>query len=183
MNIVKPTNKFRKTPHSKKNQIMRLLWQFVYVLLFRPSPRMLHKWRIFLLRIFGAKIGPNCKLFPTVRIWAPWNLVLGENCSIGDNVNCYCVTKLHIDSYSTVSQDTVLSTASHEFNSLDLPLLTKQIFIGKYVWICADVFVMQGVSIGDGAVIGARSTVFSDIPAWMVAYGTPCKTAYARKIN
>jgi len=64
-----------------------------------------------------------------------------------------------------------------------MPLMTAPITIGDWVWITADVFVGPGVTIGDGAVVTARSSVFSDIPPWMVAKGNPAAPVKARKLN
>ncbi|MEE8458733.1 MAG: hypothetical protein V3S08_02605, partial [Phycisphaerales bacterium] len=55
------------------------------------------------------------------------------------------------------------------------PLVPKPITIGTRCWLAADVFVAPGVTIADGTVVGARSAVFSDLPEWVVAMGTPAK--------
>ena len=83
---------------------------------------------------------------------------------------------------ATISQDSVLNTGSHDISKLELPLITSEINIGKYVWICANSYIMKGVNIGDGTIIGVRSTVLSDIPPWKIAYGTPCKSIKNRKL-
>jgi len=53
------------------NRIGRAVWHIVYVLLFRISPKPLHAWRAFLLRLFGAKLGEGCHIYPKTIIWAP----------------------------------------------------------------------------------------------------------------
>ncbi len=182
-NVSSHHQKFRKTPHSIYNQIGRQIWAIVYILLFKPSPRFLHGWRRLLLRLFGAKIGPNVKLYPTIRVWAPWNLELGEHCSLGDAVQCYNAAKIQVAPFATISQNATLCTASHDTTQLHLPLVTADIKVGAHAWICAEVFVMPGVDIGEGAVIGVRSTVFSSIPAWMIAFGTPCRVTRERYLQ
>jgi len=176
-------SRFRRSPHSLKNHIARQVWAVVYLTLFRTSPRLLHGWRRFLLRLFGAKVGADVKLFPSTRIWAPWNLELGDNCSLGDAVDCYCVTKVKVGSCATISQRATLCAATHDISSLVLPLVAKEISIGSYAWLCAETFVMPGVSIGDGTVVGVRSTVFKDLPPWQVAFGTPCKVVARRVVS
>jgi len=59
----------------------------------------------------------------------------------------------------------------------------KPIAIEDQVWVAADVFVAPGVTIHQGAVVGARSSVFKDIPAWTVAVGNPAKPIRARVIR
>lgn len=176
------TDRFRKTPHSRGNRVARQIWSIAYIALFRPSPRVLHGWRRFLLRCFGARVGKDVKLFPSVRVWAPWNLELGDRCSLGDGVNCYSVDKLTIGACATISQNATLCTATHDATQLHLPLITEAITIGDHAWLCAETFVMPGVKIGAGAVVGVRSTVFGDIPPWQIAYGAPCKIVRPRKL-
>lgn len=155
------------------NKAVRLIWQLTWVFLFRPSPRPFHSWRKFLLSIFGAKIGKNVRIYSSARIWAPWNLTMKDYSCLGDFVDCYSVDKILIGEHATVSQYCFLCTASHDYSIRALPLITAPIKIGSYAWVTADVFVAPGVSIGDGAVINARSSVFNDIPDWMIARGNP----------
>lgn len=156
---------------SNANKIARTLWHAVWLLLFKPTPRLFHPWRCFLLRLFGAKLGKAVHPYPSARIWAPWNLEMGDHSCLSEQVDCYCVDKICIGAHSTVSQYSFLCTASHDYTKASMPLVTAPITIGKRVWITADVFVGPGVTIGNGAVITARSSVFSDIPAWSVARG------------
>ena len=57
---------------SLSNRLGRLAWGLIYALLFRPSPRPMHAWRSARLRLFGAKLGPPCHIYPRAIIWAPW---------------------------------------------------------------------------------------------------------------
>lgn len=163
------------SPHSARNRAGRVLWGLVYALLFRPSPRPFHRWRNWLLRLFGARLHPTSRVYPSARIWAPWNLEMHQKACIGDDVNCYNVRVITIGAHSTVSQYSYLCGATHDHEDVSHPLVPMPITIGSSVWIAADVFVGPGVSIGDGAVVGARSSVFGDLPPWMVAVGTPAR--------
>lgn len=168
---------------SIKNKFARALWQLVWFVLYLPSPKIFHFWRRFLLRLFGAKIGKSVHVYPHSKIWAPWNLEMGDYSCLGEWVDCYCVDKIRIGNYSTVSQYSFLCTASHDFTKLSMPLTSAPIEIGSRVWITADVFIGPGVVIGDGVVVTARSSVFSDIPAWSVAKGTPAKSIRKRVLE
>lgn len=105
---------------------------------------------------------------------------MDEYSCLSFNVDCYCVAPVHIGANSTISQYSYLCTASHDINDPAMSLTTAPIAIGCGTWICADVFVAPGVTIGDGAVIGARSSVFEDVPCWTVAAGTPCRALRSR---
>lgn len=168
------------SPHSVHTRIRRVLWFVAYTFFFRCSPRPLHFWRNWLLRLFGAKLHPTARVYPSARIWAPWNLVMGEKACIGDNVDCYNLLTFTIGANSTVSQYSYLCGGTHDHEAVEhTPILTR-ITIGSSVWIAADVFVGPGVTIGDGTVVGARSSVFEDLPPWVVAVGTPAKVIKPR---
>ncbi|MBY0586062.1 putative colanic acid biosynthesis acetyltransferase [bacterium] len=164
-----------KSPHSLMNKVGRTLWGLVYPILFRPSPKIFHGWRRMILRLFGANLHPTAKVFSTAKIWAPWNLTMEEYSCISFDVDCYNVAPIRLGPHSTVSQYSFLCTASHDMNDPGMRLTTAPISIGAGTWVCADVFVAPGVTIGDGTVVGARSSVFGNIPANKIAAGNPCR--------
>jgi putative colanic acid biosynthesis acetyltransferase WcaF len=173
-----------KSEHGWSNKIVRLLWGIVWTFLFAPTPRyMLNGWRCLLLRIFGADLGVGCEVYPTCRIWAPWNLTMGDYSVLSDNVDCYCVEKITLGPHSRVSQYSFLCAAGHDYESMPMPLTKAPIKIGAYVWICADVYVGMGVEIGDGAVVGARSSVLRSIQPWVVVAGSPARIVNQRKFR
>jgi putative colanic acid biosynthesis acetyltransferase WcaF len=169
-NLEKPL-RFRHL--SVGNKLARLIWNLVWLLLYRPTLRPMHAWRCFLLRLFGARIEKGVLAYQSARIWAPWNLVMEANSCLGDFVDCYCVDTVHIGKGATVSQYCYLCTASHDYTHRSRPLITAPIHIGADAWVTADVFVGPGVKVGEGAVVGARSTLVKDVPAWTVVAGSP----------
>ena len=171
------------SPHGLGNKAGRALWAVAWGLLFRPSPKILYGWRRFLLRCFGARIGPSARVMPSARIWAPWNLSLGEDACLSHDVDCYCVDRIVVGDHATVSQYSFLCTATHDDADPHMRLVTRPIAIGPGAWVCADAFVGPGVTIGEGAVVGARSSVFSDVPPWQVYAGTPARYLRDRVIR
>ena len=167
---------------SFQNKASRVLWNLVWVFLYRPSPKVFHFWRRFLLRVFGAKVGRGAHPYPSSKVWAPWNLEMGENSCLASGVDCYSVAKVVIGDNATVSQYSYLCTASHDYTDAAMPLVVAPISIGERAWVTADVFVGPGVVIGEGAVVAARSSVFSDIEPWSVAKGNPATTFKKREI-
>ncbi len=168
------------SPHSCANQLMRILWRTVWLLAYRPSPKVFHGWRRFLLRMFGAKIANNAYPHPSVKIWAPWNLEMGPLSCIGPDVDCYCVDRVVIGARATVSQYSFLCTATHDYHGALMPLVTAPIVIGERAWVAADVFIGPGVAIGEGAVVGARSSVFRNVDPWTVVAGNPARIVNKR---
>ncbi len=172
-----------RSAHSMGNKVGRALWAVVWWLLYRPSPKVFHFWRRFLLRLFGARIGCGAHPHASVRIWAPWNLEMGKHSCLSQNVDCYCVARISIGAHATVSQYSYLCTASHDIEDPGMSLTTAPIRIGDGAWITADVYIGPGVTVGEGAVVGARSSVFKDVPAWTVVAGNPAREIKKRVLR
>ena len=169
---------------SVKNKLGRFFWGICYLLFFRPFDLpVFHKWRNFVLRLFGAKIGAGSVIHASVKIWAPWNLEVGQRTAIGLRVECYNLGRIIIGNKVSISQGAYLCTASHDFTKRENPLITKPIFINDYAWVAADVFVIMGVTIGEGAVVGARAAVFKDVAPWTVVGGNPAKFIKKREMK
>lgn len=171
------------SPHSALNKLGRITWGAVWATAFRFSPRIFFGWRRFLLRCFGARIGTNARISPSVRVWAPWNLSVGSEAAIAHDVDLYCVTKLEIGSHATVSQYAHLCTASHDVTDPNMGLTMSRVVVGDQAWICAGAFVGPGVSIGEGAVVGARSVVTREVSAWDIVVGNPARFLRKRELR
>lgn len=173
----------KPSPFSFRNRAGRALWSVVYAFLFRPSPRPLHAWRRMLLSLFGARLGKGAKVFSSAKIYAPWNLIMGDYSTIAPDVDCYNAGVVHIGSHSTISQYSYLCSASHDYEKSNMPLEAGSIVIGSQVWIASDVFVGPNVEIGEGSVVGARSSVFRSLPEWKICLGTPARPVRSREIK
>jgi len=158
---------------STRNKLGRLLWGVVGGTLFRWSPRPCHRWRVWWLRRFGAKVDGSAKVYGTARIWAPWNLTLEAGAILGDRVDCYCVAPIRIGAKAVVSQDAALCAATHDHRSENFTLIPKPVTVGAGAWVAARAFVGPGATVGEGAVVGACAVVFKDVPPKMVATGNP----------
>ena len=163
------------------NRVKRLAWTICYAVLFRPFGLPYFKrWRSFLLRCWGAKIGKGSIVHSSARIWAPWNLELGILTCIGPHTRIYNPGKIKLGNKVTVSQYSYLCTATHDYETKANTLYWKPIEIHDYAWIAADAFVVMGVTIGEGAVVGARAVVFKNVEPWMVVGGNPAKSIKKR---
>ena len=161
---------------SRSNQIKRFLWSITWFIFATPLPRSLgNQWKIMLLRLFGAKISNSAVIYSSVKIYAPWNLEMKEYSCFAPEVDCYNVDKIVIGAHSTISQKSYLCSASHDVTKGSNPLITAPIIIKDQVWIGAAVFIGMGVTIEQGAVIGATSSVYKDVEAWAIVGGNPAK--------
>jgi putative colanic acid biosynthesis acetyltransferase WcaF len=170
------------TPLSVPDRLLRLLWSCASLLLFRPPPKPFHGWRRCLLRLFGADIAPTARVYPTVKIWAPWNLTLHAGACLGYYVDCYDCGHITLEENAIVSQYTFLCSATHDYRLKEFPLITKPIVIGKQAWVCAGAFIGPGVTVGEGAVVGATSSVFRDVDPWTVVGGNPAVPIKKREL-
>ncbi len=168
----------------KSNKIKRLIWNTIWLILFRPTPRWaLNNWRIFLLKLFGAEIGKGSRVLPSCKVWAPWNLTMGQYSVLADNVDCYSMAKINIGSHVTVSQRSFLCTGSHDITSLKKPLITFSIKIEDFVWICSEAFISPNITIEEGAIIAARSVVIKNVNEYDIVAGNPAKFIKKRIIK
>jgi putative colanic acid biosynthesis acetyltransferase WcaF len=159
---------------SRLEQIGRILWGFAWPL-FRLSPRPFWAWRRVLLRLFGARVGRQVHVYPTVQITIPWNLDLGDHCAIGDRVILYALGPIRIGTRTTISQGSHLCAGSHDWREPSMPLIKSPILIGSDVWICADVFIGPGVTVGNRAIVGARAVAMTNVPAETLVAGNPAR--------
>lgn len=162
--------------------IRRAIWMCVRSFLFRPSFHNWYAWRRFLLRRLGARIGRDVRIRPTAWIEMPWNLDIGDHTIVGDHAILYSLGRIRIGRLSVISQYAHICAGTHDHTQRAFPLLTPPIAIGDEVWIAADAFVGPGVTVGDRTVVGARSSVFGDLPPDVVAVGNPAKPIKQRNL-
>jgi len=155
------------------NRTTRALWNVVWIILASWTPPPLHFWRRFLLRLFGAKIASTARIYSSAKIWYPPNLEMGEYSIIGWHAICYCQAKVILEDYANVAQRVFLCAGTHDIEDINFQLVTKPITVKRHAWLAADVFVGPGVTVGEGAVVGARGVVFKDLDPWTVYVGNP----------
>lgn len=130
-------------------------------------------WRVQLLRAFGAKIGRGVVIKPGVRVKFPWRLTIGNHSWIGEDVWIDNLANVHIGEHVCVSQGAYLCTGSHDWTSESFDLITKSILLQNSVWVCAQATVGPGVVIGEGAVLGLKSSTSRQLSPWTINVGSP----------
>jgi len=172
----------RATKYSSEEMTRRVLWTLVQPF-FRFSPRPCFGWRRFLLRCFGAKIGRSVHVYPSATIYFPWNLEARDESAIGEQAFIYNLGRVTIGPRVTISHRAHLCAGTHDHSKRDFPLLRPPIVIGSEAWICADAFVGPGVTIGEGAIVGARAVAMKDVNPWSVVVGNPARESRKREIT
>ena len=168
------------SPWTTREKIGRALWMLFRLPLFRCSWHNWYAWRRFVLRRFGATIAPDCTIRPTVHIEVPWLLEMDSGATLGDHAIVYNLGRVRIGKRTTLSQYAHLCAGSHDMTRADLPLLRPPITVGDDCWLAADTFVGPGVTVADGTVLGARSSLFTDTEPWSLYVGSPAKRLRAR---
>jgi putative colanic acid biosynthesis acetyltransferase WcaF len=158
---------------SVRDRMRRLVWNICRAIFYRMSPRPLHSWRSFLLRAFGAQMGPGCHFYPGSKVWAPWNLICADQVTAGDGAEIYNPAPVTLGSHAILSQDAYVCAATHDYDDPAFPLIAYAMNIGAYAWVCARASVAPGVHMGEGAVLGLGSVATRNLDAWTVYAGTP----------
>jgi putative colanic acid biosynthesis acetyltransferase WcaF len=180
--IIQGNDPYTQPSFSLGNRMARGLWGVVWLLFFRPSPRPLHAWRRLLLCLFGAKLGKHVHVYPNVKIWAPWQLVIGDKVGIADGVTLYNMAQIEIGDHCVVSQGAHLCGGTHDIDSANFQLVAKPIKLEKNVWVCAEAFIGPDVTLAEGCVVGARAVVVKSIAEpWSVWVGNPAIKKRMRK--
>jgi putative colanic acid biosynthesis acetyltransferase WcaF len=178
---------FYKTPYRNRlplaNRAARTLWLFTWALLGRLSPPFCFRWRRLLLQLFGATLDSTSLVYPSTRIWAPWNLTMGAHSCLGPEVDCYNVAHVALGADVTVSMRTFLCTASHDIHHSERKLITGPIMIQRGAFVFAEAFIGMNVVVGEGAVVAARAVVVKSIDSHAIVAGNPARVIGQRQLE
>lgn len=134
-----------------------------------PS-RHLRKW---FYQMLGAEFGKNTLPSRRVEILLPKALKLGDNVGVGWFAELDARGGITVDHDTNISSHVKLITGSHDINDPEFTADFLPIHIGHHVWIGTGAIILQGVTIGDGAVVAAGAVVTKDIPPYEVWGGYP----------
>jgi len=159
-----------------------LLWRLIGQPIFRLIPLPFFSFRVFVLRLYGAKIGRNNRIYPSVKIWIPRNLRLESSIGIGEDVYLYNKSMISISDNCVISRCAFLCTASHDYNSHFFELFSRPIHIAPFSWIASSAIIMPGLTVSPGSVIGAGSVLTRNTEPWSVYAGNPAVRIKARDV-
>ncbi|MGO9242026.1 MAG: WcaF family extracellular polysaccharide biosynthesis acetyltransferase [Bryobacteraceae bacterium] len=137
------------------------------------------RWRVGLLRLFGAHIGHGVVIKPGVRVKFPWRLRIGDHSWIGESAWLDDLCEISIGWNCCVSQGAYLCTGNHDWSDPSFRLILKPIVLCDGAWVGAHAIVCPGVTLGEQAVAAAGSVVTKDIPAFEIHAGNPA--AFTRR--
>ena len=132
--------------------------------------------RPYFFKIFGAKIGRKVLIRRGVKVHFPWNLEIGDNCWIGEEVWFINHEKISLGSNVCISQRSIICSGGHDFKSKSLAFAHEPVKIMDGAWVCADAKVLPGVTVGECSVVSAGEIARKSIPDFsMLISGEICK--------
>lgn len=164
------------------SSLKRAIWYFINVLFFINPLNPISRLKIFLLRIFGAKIGKGVVIKPGVNIKHPWFLSIGNYVWIGENVWIDNLAPVIIGSNVSISQGALLLTGSHNYKNVAFDLLVKSIYIEEGAWIGAKSIVCPGVTCHSHSILTVGSVATKDLDAYFIYQGIPAEKKRERVI-
>lgn len=169
------------SPWPLRARLGRLAWVITWNCLFRTSPKPLYAWRRLLLQLFGCQIEGRPYVSPHARITMPWNLRLGDKTTLAERCEIYNLAAIALGPRVTVAQDAYLCAGTHDFEHPYTPLITASITVGEDAFIAARAFVLPGVTIHRGAIIGACAVVTKDVAELAIVAGNPARVIGERR--
>ena len=179
-------NPIQTTGFPLGEKLKNMTWKITYVLFFRFTPSVtgiFRKWRVFLLRLFGARISYKVSIHPTAKIDYPWKLTMGDLSSLGENSWAYCVDEVSIGEKTCIGKDVYILTGFHDIAALSFDNVTKPVMIGSGVWVATGSYILPGVTLADMTVVYAKSCVSKSTDEYDVVGGNPAKFIKKRVLS
>jgi acetyltransferase-like isoleucine patch superfamily enzyme len=163
-----------------KNEWNKLKGAWIYIFFAMVSKLPFHALRIGLLRFAKAKIGEKVGLYRGFEVRSPWRLVIGDCSIIGHRALLDARRGLIIGRNVNLSNEVMIWTLHHDYNSPDFSQAGRRVVIEDYAWICSRAVILPGVTIGKGAVVAAGAVVTRDVLPYTVVGGVPAKQIAVR---
>jgi putative colanic acid biosynthesis acetyltransferase WcaF len=163
--------------------LKRACWYVVGSVFLKTSFFPFSSFKVFLLRLFGAKVGKNVFIKPCVIIKYPWFLDIGDHVWIGENVWIDNLGKITIGNNVCLSQGSMLLSGNHDYTKPTFNLLVKEIVLEDGVWIGAKSIVCGGVVCKDHSILAAGSVANKDLEPYSVYRGNPAVKVWDRVMS
>ena len=183
MNLKSDFSKFKNKDFYPGNLILRILWYLFSLFFFKSSWLPFSFFKVFILRIFGAKIGKSIVIKPSVNIKYPWKLSLGNHVWIGENVWIDNLDNVVIGNNVCISQGAFLLCGNHNYKKDSFDLITKPIIVEDGVWIGAKSTVLPGVTAKSHSILSAGSVTSKNLETYSVYRGNPAEKVSIRTIS
>ncbi|MBX7227647.1 MAG: hypothetical protein K1X55_16555 [Chitinophagales bacterium] len=139
--------------------------------------KMIYKYLYFM------KIGKNTHIQMGVRIYAPWKITIGDNCSIGNGSFLDGRRKIIIGNNVDLASYVKILTLSHDLDDEWYKTKGDKVVIHDHASLFTGASILPGITIGEGAAIGLDAVLTKDAEAWCIYAGNPAKFIRKRKIS
>ena len=183
MSLQSDFSKYKNKDFYPGNLILRILWYLFSLFFFKSSWLPFSFFKVFILRIFGAKIGKSVVIKPNINIKYPWKLSLGNYVWIGENVWIDNLDNIVIGNNVCISQGAFLLCGNHNYKKDSFDLITKPIILEDGVWIGAKSTVLPGVTAKSHSILSAGSVTSKNLEPYSVYRGNPAEKVSIRTIS
>jgi putative colanic acid biosynthesis acetyltransferase WcaF len=166
-----------------RSPLARARWFFVGLPLLECKWNPFSEFRVWLLRLFGARIGQGVVIKPGVRVKYPWLLTIGNYTWLGEDAWIDNLGEVTIGADVCVSQNSYLCTGNHDWSDPHFRLIVKSIVLNDCCWVGAGSVIAPGITVGEGAVATAGSVVYRDMEPWCIYSGNPATFKSRRRVR
>lgn len=175
--------KYTNTEYQPGNKLKIFIWYFINVLFFVNPLNPISSLKVFLLRLFGAKIGKGVVIKPGVNIKYPWLLEIGNHVWIGEKVWIDNLAKVTIQDHVCISQGGLLLCGNHNYKKTTFDLIIGEIILETGTWVGAKSIVCPGVTLHSHSILAVGSTATKNMDAFWIYQGNPAVKIRERKIE
>lgn len=169
--------------HPGRSTAWRLLWFYVGLPLLRCSWITSSATRVWILRVFGARIGERVVMRHRLRVKYPWHLTVGDDCWFGEDCWIDNLTTVTLGSNVCLSQGVYLCTGNHNWSDPNFGLMIAPITLRDGSWAGAKCILTPGAELGIGAVAAAGSVISAVVPEYEIHAGNPATFVKRRVIG
>tara|TARA_B110000091_G_C13456851_1_gene326434 strand:+ start:25 stop:579 length:555 start_codon:yes stop_codon:yes gene_type:complete len=183
MNIKTSLSTYNNSWYQPAGRVKSFLWYFVNILFFINPLNPISSLKIWLLRLFGAKIGKGLIIKPGVNIKYPWLLEIGNNVWIGENVWIDNLAKVTIENNVCISQGAMLLCGNHNYKKSTFDLIVGEINLKEGSWVGAKAIVCPGVTLNSHVILAVGSVATKTLEAYAIYQGNPAIKIRERKFD
>lgn len=164
-------------------KIKIIFWIITSALIFRNSLPVPSSIKVFILKLFGAKLGRGVVIKPNVNIKFPWKLIVGHHTWIGEDVWIDNLASVSLGDNCCLSQGAYLLTGNHDFTRSHFDLITSEIDIKNECWVGAKSVVCPGVTLNRASVLTVGSIATKNLEELGIYQGNPATKIKERVIS
>ena len=177
-------NKYDNSCYSTgSNYWKRTTWFFINAFFFNSYLIPVSSFKVFLLRLFGSKVGKSVNIKPLVNIKYPWLLEIDDYSWIGEGVWIDNLARIKIAKHVVLSQGAMLLTGNHNYRKSSFDLIVKPIVLEDGVWICAKSVVCQGVVCRSHSILAVGSVATKNLEENGIYQGNPAVEVKKRVVE